>query len=350
MIALVRTQSRYRRSVCMTLVLIVMGATHADAQRSCDGALELAARAYDEGRLADVISLLTVCTDLPREQQWQAYRLLALAYLFDDRREEASAAVHNMLELHPEFEPSPGSDPAEFVALVDEYTVFARTSVHIRTGLSTTGRRLDNERSIVSSSQVAIDRRFVVGNDLCVGVTFNASRRLGFTIEGGLATRAYALDQSIDEGTRTEYSERLNYIVLPVTALYRIPIGAIDLNVAAGYIAQFLVSASSDYQGYRTGLDEQPFSSFGVRTTLDRRQSSGHGIIASVAAGHSLGRGTVAVEARYEYGLSDVVRADRRYDDDAATYRYLYVDPDFRLRTFTLSLAYVYPLSFSAVR
>lgn len=333
----------------LSCALIVIISSMARAQNPCAEALDLATRAYDEGRLEEVLSVLTPCADLAREQRWQAYRLLALAYLFEERIAEADAAVHTMLELNPRYEVGTTRDPAELTRLVETYSLFPRLAVGVRGGLSMTGRRIDAPRSIAPLEQIAGTRRFALGSDIGVGVLIGVIPELAVSVDALSSGRAYSVDFDGARESVTEYSERLSYLTVPAMLRYAVDLGSITTHVAAGYYYQFLLDATSDIT-MRLGDSAQAYADEGVLSTRDRRETSSHGIVFGAGLSIPFGEGFVSLDGRYELGLADVVSAEERYNDDELHFRYLYVDSGFRLRNIILSLGYVHPISFAASR
>lgn len=94
----------------------------AAAQVSCDQAISEANAHYTSGSFSDAINVLAPCvrtyspgTDEDRE----AHRLLALAYLRAGDIEESRLVVVELFARNPDYEADPVSDPPAFVSLVN---------------------------------------------------------------------------------------------------------------------------------------------------------------------------------------------------------------------------------------
>jgi hypothetical protein len=337
------------RTPALVFVALALSASMASAQSPCAIALDEATRAYDEGRLADAVAILSPCIDFNREQRWQAYRILALAYIFDDRPELAEEAVDRMLELNPTYQINEARDPIELIRIIEQYTIVPWVAITGRGGLSITGRAIDEPRSVVQTSDVAGSRRFTLGNDLGVGALVSITPDIALGVEALSSTRAYSLSQRSQAGSVTEYSERLSYLTVPAMLQYRFDLGPVVPHIAAGYFYQLLLGATSDI-ATRPNDTAAVFEDQGVLSTEGRRARSNHGLAFGAGVSLRLPVGFLSFDGRYELGFGDIVRSDERYNDDELLIRYLYVDNGFRLRNFILSIAYVYPLSFSATR
>lgn len=85
----------------------------------CEVALVEAERSYRAGRLEEVLALEEACIAgrAARDQQVEAYALLAKVYLALDEPERADEAVRALVRLDPSYRPA-ASDPVDFAALV----------------------------------------------------------------------------------------------------------------------------------------------------------------------------------------------------------------------------------------
>jgi hypothetical protein len=331
------------------LVVCLLAAVAARAQAPCDAALDDAARAYDEGRLDAVVATLEPCLASMRDGGWQAYRLLALAHLFSDRPVEADRAVHEMLALNPKYDLNSSRDPIELTRIIETYSIVPRLAIAVRAGLGVSGRRIDAPRSVAPTTDAAGTRSFALGSDLGGGVVLGISPGLAATVEALWSTRAYAVRLSDTRSATTTYSERLSYLTLPGMLRFGLDLGPVTPHIAAGYYYQLLLDATSDISMTPNDTADA-YADEGVLSTEARRERTSHGIVLGLGLDVPLGDGFLSIEGRYEVGLADVVRADERYIDSELQFRYLFVDNGFRLRNFTLSLAYAYPITFSATR
>jgi hypothetical protein len=96
--------------------------TLAQAQQVCATALKDAETKYNDGQFDEAIELLKKCIaqGFTEEQQKEAYRLLGLAYLAKNFRDQAREAIKNLLTLVPNWQPDPIQDPPPFTRLVEE--------------------------------------------------------------------------------------------------------------------------------------------------------------------------------------------------------------------------------------
>jgi len=79
----------------------------------CDNVVAEAEKHYDVGRFSTATTLLRLCLPkgIPEIQRISAYRLLALAYLAEDRRDEAKEAINKIFDLNRNYTPDPVDSP-----------------------------------------------------------------------------------------------------------------------------------------------------------------------------------------------------------------------------------------------
>ncbi len=94
----------------------------ASAQDKCATVFAEAEKMYEAGRYAQAIELLKPCLPdgIPKIQRILAYRLLALAYLDDEYRNEAKEAIKKIFGINFDYKPDPVKDPPRYISLVEE--------------------------------------------------------------------------------------------------------------------------------------------------------------------------------------------------------------------------------------
>ena len=337
-----------RRLLPLAMLCVVATAPGA-AQEECGDVLNSAGKSYELGRFNEAIGQLTGCMwTLSGPERARAWRLLALSYLFTDRPEEADNAVLQMLELDPHYVPNPTVDPPELLQLLDEYTIFPRFSIGGRAGMVVSTRKVTDAFGVAgrtTPTELAGEKVLAFGSDLGAHLEFAASKSIMLAQDILWSTRSvsYRVDNR-QPSIRTEYTERLVYLNLPISIRYQFDAGDFFPYLHLGYFTQILLSASSDIES----VSDTAGAASGIRTTEDRRSSSNPGLVAGAGVNFVLGNGLLAVEGRYEYGLTSVVIQKNRYTDLDRAFQFLYLDNDFSLRNLGLQVGYTIPLSFSA--
>jgi hypothetical protein len=94
----------------------------AQGQSECENVVTDAQKLYEEGRFAPAITLLRVCLPdgVPEEQRVGAYRLLAHAYLAEDKPEEAREAIKSLFGVKRDYTCDPTQDSQPYCGMVEE--------------------------------------------------------------------------------------------------------------------------------------------------------------------------------------------------------------------------------------
>lgn len=133
------------------LLLIILGNLN-KANAQCIENLRRARTVYNEGRLHEIYDVLKDClvgNDLNEEEKTEAYRLLILAYIFQDQPLLADDAMLSLLNINPRYKPIDATDPNELINL---YKTF-RTDPIYRWGLKgSVNYSIVNITSVVNSS------------------------------------------------------------------------------------------------------------------------------------------------------------------------------------------------------
>lgn len=332
----------------------------AGAQDDCGTSLDRAIDLYENASFTEVISLLNPCLEkgLVEEERWQAYRLLALSYLFLNDVENADMAIRKLLEINPRYQPNPGRDPIELIRPLQSYGSYPRFHAGPKGGLSYSIQEITERHLVAGNSDLSRSGLFLVGNDF--GLTFDLAitPSISFAIEMLYSSRSFGYTAEPQPTIHTEYAEHLSWLNIPLLIRYQFDAGSVRPFIYGGYSMQALLGASSDFTTTVFDLDSNAepaavrseYSNNGVRSTTDRRSALNHGLVAGAGILYPLGAGLIMIDLRYEHGLAQLVRPEARFTDNDAVFRFLHVDDDFRIRSFGLQIGYVFEFGFTVYR
>lgn len=137
-------------SLCLLLFMLFANSNKTYSQ--CIETLRSARTVYDEGRLHELPGILESClkNGFNEEEKTEAYRLLALSYIYQDQPVLADQAMLDLLRANPRFKIDPDTDPNELINL---YKTF-RTDPIFRWGF----------KGIATYSMVNITKAYGVHN------------------------------------------------------------------------------------------------------------------------------------------------------------------------------------------
>lgn len=104
-------------------------------QGECEEILRKANEAYVNGKFEEALILIDECLakpDLSPDEKLEAYRLKGLVYIAQDFLNEAREAIHNLLELVPNYQPGP-QDPPPFRDILEKEKMEREKDVQLET-------------------------------------------------------------------------------------------------------------------------------------------------------------------------------------------------------------------------
>lgn len=322
---------------------------YVSGQEDCLKSFQSARRLYDQGMIDEIPEILAPCIEsgFTRTQKIEAYKLIILAYLFDDDQYSAEKNMLEFLKKYPEYEIMP-SDPVEFVYLFESY----KTKAILSLGL-TVGPNLANPRIIepynagnvtYSSSSNSTGAGFQIGLNLSRYISDKLFLNLGINY----TSNSYSFEDDIKDFRNSDelqfakisFKENIDYIDVPLTIAYEIGTRNIDYYFCAG------ISVGSIYKD--TGepsriYDENspPITGADISMT-DYRERYTYFQIIGAGIKSKVPRGFISCDIRYNIGLNNIINAENRYKSTELWSKYFYVDDDYSVNYVTLSLGYYF--------
>jgi len=111
------------KNILVIVIILFISLLANFGQQSCTQNLLDAQKLFEQGFLEDVPEQLTTCLinkGFTKEERVDAYKLIILAYLYDDRHNDAEKYMAKFLKDNPEYELTE-TDPDVFVYLYSQY-------------------------------------------------------------------------------------------------------------------------------------------------------------------------------------------------------------------------------------
>ncbi len=315
------------------------------AQEDCFRNLERAEKLFDQGIIEEIPELLTGCLKggfSPRNKI-KAQKLLILAYLFDNRVQEAEAIMMDFLNDNPEYEIQPG-DPTEFTSLFSSYQTYRHFSVGMFIGTNVTNAIMlepfgpynpDTEKGSFSMTTP----EYLFGASANIFLTDN----LELNIESIFSRNSFEF-QNLQYGFAEIYKkETLRRLEFPVSVSYDLSRNKWKPYLRLGASYGLILSASTNYK--RSFLNAGPGESIPVvspdTNIKDRRSTGTFNAILGGGLKYRIPRGYFYFDLRYSLGLSKLVNPENRWDQETI-FQYYYADGDFQLDYLSFSIGYRY--------
>jgi len=317
----------------------------ARAQDDCSKTLQEARNQYDLGIIDEIPKMLARCMQegFTRSQKIEAYKLMILAYLFDDDQFDAEKTMTEFLKKYPEYEIMP-NDPVEFIHLFESYRTTSEFSFGVNVGLNLANPRVTEPHSMLDNARAEFSNSTLSGYQFGLGAGRYISERMMVNVGLLLAQHRYSFTDK-DTFTKLDgnkldesytFEENLKEVSLPLTVIYEINNGKLLYFIRAGASVNYILSAT----GLPSGINnKQPMT--GEKTNMkEYRNALFFNAIAGFGMHYKIPRGYVSVDLRYNYGFNNLVKHGTRYDNPYLYSQYKYLDDDFSLHTFSLSVGY----------
>lgn len=332
-----------RSQTLLKLILLILFFEYfgcfVQAQDDCALKLDKAQKLYENGTIEDIPQMLTPCIKqgFSASERLQAFKLLILAYLFDQNTLEAGKIMQDFLKNYPEYQIS-STDPAEFVQLFKSYRVLRFFSMGITLGGNLTYPVVS--QSFITNGQ-DIKGIYHSGLGYCGGIKldFYIAPRMDMDIEGYYLANSYKhsmMQSGVQSINSTESQKKLE---LPITLTYNFGRNKIRPYLRAGFSVDYLFSANSknDLLIFSQNTD---ISGTEINMLSGRRQLN-YNIIFGAGLKYKISRGYVLLEIRWKEGLFNQVLNTGRLNS-VATFRYQNPDDDYTLNNLVFSVGYIH--------
>lgn len=318
------------------------------SQDDCSSVLERAELLFEQGIIEDIPSLLSDCIEkgFTSQEKRQAQKLIILAFLFDNRIQEAENTMQNFLKENPEYEIQPG-DPPEFITLYNGFRTYPFLSIGTFFGGNLTSATLLEHYGPFDTTKDKGEFPITFSPDIQAGVALHIllTKRIELNIESIYTRNNFSynnLQYGFAEISMTEKHQRLEF---PVSF-------SLDLNnpesrwtpylrIGASY--GMILEAVSSYTRTHINTGEEVFSPVEANNVYidGKRNSDTFNALAGMGLKYKIPRGYFYLDLRYSYGLFNVVNPETRWNQDTV-FRFYYADSDFHLDYLSFSIGYRY--------
>ena len=328
------------------LILFLLSINSFAQESACAFKLEEAEALYETGILDSIPSMLRLCIDdgFDNEELARAYKLLILTYLFEDNEEMAELTMNKFLRKFPKYELKV-TDPVEFTYLYKSYQTIPVYSIGVIGGVNYTYVRIIEPYpiSIVENEDYSGEYS-VSGTNIQFGLQFKRylTEEIEINLDAMYCKKSfkYEIEQLY---SKTEYTENLSLLSFPLTGTYDFNFSVLTPYLRAGINVDYMFGAKADFLKMNTGkFPGEDLKETDIDILNDRNEIN---ISAVVGGGlkYNIKKGYVMLDLRYQFGFMNNVNDDNRYINDLKWGSFGYVDDDFALNNFFVSVGYVYP-------
>lgn len=336
---------RHRRqinTICLLCLLLFSG--NVFAQRNCSQKLKDAEISYKNGRLNEVPSILRGClsSGFNKDEQVQAYRLLALTYIYLDEQKKAEQAVLSLIRIAPDYKISTTRDPTEFIELFKSFRTVPIVIPTIKAGINNSWVRVRETYLTDNPSLASPTYKIGFGYQLEIDIEIPIIEHISAGTGLHLAGRNFTSSSTFNDFQTLTLKEKQAWIDIPFFAKYTHDLKTIHTFLVAGPVISLLYNAKGTVE--RKNNSGVPNA---ITTTVDLmklRNGITFGGIIGGGASYKLGKGYALAEIRYHHLFSKVTKSVTLDMIPSLPYEYGYIDDNFSLANVSLSVGYTYPI------
>ena len=309
---------------------------------SCTQTLRLAQSVYDQGRLQELREIVQACllNGFTKQEKVEAYKLLTLAYIYQEEPELADESMLNLLHTDPYFEINETADPAEFVALYRTFRTYPIYRAGIKLGVNLSFPNIKERVIAVEGASISYSSKIEFQFGAAFEVPLTSRIILAPELNFQLKSFYYDLDKPLsgDLENSTEGPEKQTWISLPVLVQYDlIPESKFNPFVGVGVSVDYLAGSSISLNRVAVNAAASPQRTFAI----DRNELN-FSVLLSAGGKYKIGGGMLIAEIRYAHGLMEISDRDHAFSNSTLLFDYSYADSVFKINTLSATIGYVF--------
>ena len=323
--------------------------------RPCTDVLDQARIIFDEGRIQDLEEHMKGCLEDPdgftKEERVQAYRLLAISYIYLDEADKADEMMLQLLKTDPEFPLNRDLEPTEFINLYESFRTDPVFALGIKAGFNS---MIMNVREITSTGDLNAEKgNYAFQTGFQAGLSWEKDFGELFTLNPELYFSQKTLkrvDPLSGSQSTLEYIENQTWIELPISLQYKIfslkfQQSSIKPYVYLGGSINYLILAESQGLSIRETAPEGSSSTF--QTTdlaLDRKNDLEQLFFTAMIGGgikYRIPKGFLTADLRFNYGVIENTVDPYSPENADLLFGYNFVPDVVRQNYISLSIGYI---------
>ena len=321
-------------------------------QQDCAKTLKKAQAAYDDGLLEKVPQMLTPCIKAEaflEEDLVQAYKLMTLSYIFDERYEKADSAMQQFLKNDPEYQINTTTDPPEFVNLYNSFRTHPLISFGIVAGANMSFKNDIKQFGVYSAeaNNTNIENSNIINYVAGLSVSYYFSKRLEANLEilavgRNVESSGTALGLNNEGFASLTAKEIQTWMELPITAVYTFGNKKFKPYARLGGSIGFLLNSSIAFERTYTNEELPPLPSRSLDFG-DQRYSTNFWLHGGLGFRYKIKNGHLQFDARYCHGLFNQTKVENRYSTEVAQdaqSTFYYTDNDFKISNVNVTLGF----------
>ncbi len=311
-------------------------------ENRCVQSLRDAEKTYEAGRINEVEGMVLPCIrneGFSKFEKLQAYRLIILSKLFDNREEEANQYFMEMIKTDPEYKANPVTDPSEYINLFNSYRTNPIFAIGIKAGMNFTTPNafvpygVYNTGGSTGTYKASLNAQFGVNADVYLNKKFSLGADLL------LSFKKFQYKNILLDYSELTAKETQMWLELPVVLKYTMGQKKTRFYLQGGGAISMLFSAKSNI--IRKETNTQSNEAIGPDVNMmSMRNKFNYSLIGGAGVRYKAGYGYVVLDVKYMYGLNNISNPDKKYSNSDLIYKYGYIDNNFTLNSLMFSVGY----------
>lgn len=311
-------------------------------ENRCVQLLRDAEKTYESGRIEAIEGMLLPCIEkegFSKFEKLQAYRLIILSKLFDNKEEDANTYFLKLIKTDPEYQVNLVTDPSEFINLFNSYRTQAIYALGFKVGMNSTkpssytpygvGNTEENSGTYKSglnlqfgfNADIPLNKKFSIGADLL------------------MSFKRYQYQNTLLEYSELTFKETQLWLELPVVLKYTMGQNKLRYYLQGGGAVSMILNSTADIT--RKDVNTQSNQAIGPAVdTRDLRNMFNYSLVGGGGLRYKAGYGYLVLDVKYMYGLNNISNIDNKYSNSDLVYKYGYIDNNFTLNSLMFSVGY----------
>lgn len=331
------------------IAVLLLFSSSLNAQNTCSQSLIKAQFTYYEGRVEEIPLMLEACLKdgFTTDEKLQAYRLLTLTYLYMNEPANAEKVMLDFLQLNPTYTINEAVDPAEFINLYNQFRTWPVYLTGIKAGINSTYVNILQAYSTDNTytSHAVYTPAFSYQTGIILEIPLK--KRFSGIAELYLSGKKFTYNNEFFKYSKLQETESQNRIDIPLLLNYNFPGKKIIPYLSGGITNSLLMKSQMEVRRIDVdSINAVQIETKGPNITLSskRRLFTFSGTI-NLGFKYTRDRNIFIVEGRYSMGLNNMVKKGKRYAEQSEQiFTYGYIDNDFTLRSFSISVGYLIPV------
>lgn len=329
------------------LILLLLPVIKVNAQSDCALNLKKAQKLYSQGVIEEIPNLLNSCLEngFNKEDKIQAYKLLILTYLYDDKKDEAEATMLKFLKTDPEYKINKAIDPAEFIFLFNSYNTKPVFAIGFTAGINYSFpyiTELYGPNNVIKNQGKY--KPSGMGFQFGPNFIYHISDKYDVGSQVVYSQKKFQFISTLSDFSKTTLVETQTQFEIPITAYYKFEFSKkIKPYALSGLSYSNIINASYKPVRQYTDNSHNDLSSSDFLLNNFRRKSN-ISIFIGTGVRYKIPNGNVFFNIRYSFCLLNQVNTNNRLSDFNFISRYFYYDNNFNINNLTISFGYLYSI------